>query len=90
MGYVVKYNEDMHKNLYVHRKSKILKYIFPIILLLLFVGVMPLRKWLYNSFVPANFNLASKGFTQMIQNIEQGDTITNAVAVFCQELILNE
>lgn len=89
MSYRVHYAKDMNKNLTRKNNLKFLRYGVAIIILLIIVGIQPLQKNLYESIIPANYEFTVNCFSDMLNDLENGESVSRAVTTFCRAIIEN-
>ena len=90
MSYMVKYTEYIHQNLNIHKRQKSIKYVLLLSMLVFMLIFAPFRRIIVDSLIPANYKIVSEEFGHMILQIEDGDPVIDAFAVFCQEIIEHE
>ena len=90
MGYRVYYSPEDNKKYPTRNKQGNARYLghFVVVLAVVLTLTVPqvrsnLREWL----IPGDEAVISKAFSQMVENVREGEAIGEAVTAFCQEIL---
>lgn len=92
MGYKILYeNGHGEKTHYApkHRDWKKRFLIIGIAFFLLSMLITPVRSRILHVFIPGNDEITVEAFTKMVTDLQEGDSVKNAVTAFC-ETVLND
>ena len=89
MGYRIEYNPEKN-NIYPEtstRKTKWLIIALTVVVALFVVQKIDINQEIKSFFIPGDPEVTSAAFSAMVENIRQGDHISDAVTAFCLEII---
>lgn len=93
MGYKIQYEPELDHKYYIP-KAKSLNRMWFIwgctVLGVLIMGMIPtVRGWLWEFMIPGDARITTTAFRDMITDMREGMNLTDAVTVFCQEILAN-
>jgi len=90
MAYCIQYNQGIAKRTQIRdtvdvRKGRV-KMVF-LLLLIVFLFVSAYMGWSADFLIPGNREITKAAFAEMVQDVEDGESIKTAIAEFCREVI---
>ena len=89
MSYQIQYESEKNKQYPMERKSALPKrYLVGAIIVALVVSVISVPS-VRELLIPGDPEVTGAAFSQMIDNLQEGDSVGEAVTAFCREIIQN-
>ena len=92
MGYKIQYEIGESEKIYISTRQADRKKRITIVLVCILVLSMllsPLRNRILRYLIPGDPEVTTRAFSQMLRDLEKGDSLKTAVSVFCETVIQN-
>ena len=88
MSYHITYNPDLRKKYSTSKKNKTKPLKIALLLLVGFVAVYIFTQSGFARYlIPGDPEITTEAFSEMVKHVRQGESVGNAIVVFCREII---
>ena len=93
MGYSIQYASWLNKKFKIKKRyrwnKKSIYSVVGCITVLMFGIITPLRNWLREFVIPGDADITAAAFSDMLQQLENGETVKSAFSAFCKEILIH-